>query len=156
MAKSKLTAGAELDLLTAGEVKDVLKSWSNELTRGARLRRWSMQGTVDASGNLAMGDQRDGPEESMLWAVTRLSVWLSGVATPVLAASGLQVYANSESSPSALLISKLLTDHFPGDHGVVLNGGDTLRIVGAGITVGAQVTVVLGIKEVPELMAWSL
>jgi hypothetical protein len=152
VAKSKLTAGAELDLLTKGEVADVLKSWSTELTRGARLRRWAMQGITDGSGNLAIGDQRDGPEEGMVWAVTRLSV----APGPTLGANGLQVYANSEQSPAALLIAKLTTDQFPGDHGCNLMPGDTLRIVGTGITATTQVTVTMSIKEVPSLMAWSL
>jgi hypothetical protein len=152
VAKSKLTAGAELDLLTAGEVRDVLKSWSTELTRGARMRRWSMQGNADGAGNLIIGDQRDGPEEGMVWAINRLSV----APGPVLGANGLQVYVNSEQSPSAIIIAKLVTDLFPADHGDVLVAGDVLRIGGAGITANAQVTVTLGIKEVPALMAWSL
>jgi hypothetical protein len=152
MAKQKLTANAELDLLTSGEVRDVLKSWANELTRGARLRRWSIQGTTDGTGNLLMGGNNDGPEEGMMWAVTRLSV----APGPTLAASGLVVYANDNVSPSAVLISKLINDQFPGDHGCVLAGGDSLRIAGVGITAGAQVTVTMSIKEVPALMGWSL
>jgi hypothetical protein len=144
-------AGTMIDLLTAGEVRDALKSWSVELTRGARLRRLSIVGSTDAAGGLNIGDNRDGPEEGMVWGITRVTT----ITAAVIPAAGIQVYAN-DINPSSTLIAKLLTDHFPGDHGVVLVGGDSLRIGGTGLTANTPVTVTLGIKEVPEMMAWSL
>lgn len=152
MAKVRLSAGAELDMLTKGEVADVLKSWQNELSRGARVRRFAMIGIVDAAGNLAMGDNRDGPDEGMVWGITRFSVHPS-VTVP---AAGLAVYVNDTTSPAGLLISKLVTDVFPDARGAMIQSGDSLRIVGAGMTVGQQVTVTMSMREVPVQMAWSL
>lgn len=150
----KLTANNELDILTHGEVRDVLKSWANELTRGARMIRGQIQANADGGGALLMGGNDDGPAEGIMWAINRFSVALPAGAT--LGAGGLQVFANTEQSPSALLVSKLVTDLYPGDKGCCLSPGDTLRITGTGITVGAQVTVTMSMKEVPALMAWSL
>lgn len=151
MAKTKLTAGAELDFLTSGELRDVLKSWQTELTRGAKLRRRSLKGTVDAAGALAMGDQDDGPAEGMAWAITRFSV----APGPTVPAAGLQVYAN-DVNPSSLLIARLSTDVFPGDHGCNLLSGDSLRIAATGATTGEMFTVTVSIKEVPIQQVWSL
>lgn len=152
--KTKLHAGAELDFLTAKELEDVLQNWRTELTRGAKLRRYSISGAATAGGALEIGANIDGPAQGMVWSITRLSVALPTGAA--LATAGLQVYANTV-SPSSLLIGQLtIADVFPGDHGVFLHGGDSLRIAGAGITASAVITVTLGIKEVPEMMAWSL
>jgi len=150
MAQQKL-AGTIVDLLTADEIRDVLKSWSVELTRGARMIRRPILGSTDGAGGLVMGGNTDGPDEGMVWAITRITV----VTAAVIPAAGLQVYAN-DVNPSSALIARLATDHFPGDHGVVLIGGDSIRIAGSGLTVSTNVTVTLGIKEVPQLMAWSL
>lgn len=154
MAKQKLTANSTLDILTRDEVQGVLKSWSNELTRGARLIRRNLQGNADGAGAVALGGSTDGPAEGMMWAINRFSVALATGVT--LGAAGLRVFVNSAESPASVVISQLLTDVYPGDHGCVLVGGDTLRITGAGVTANAQVTVTMSIKEVPELMAWSL
>jgi hypothetical protein len=151
VAKTKLTAGAELDFLTSGELRDVLKSWQTELTRGARLRRRAFKGTVTAAGELVMGDVDDGPAEGMAWAVTRFSV----APGPTVPAGGIQVYAN-DVNPSSLLISKLTTDLFPGDHGCNLLSGDSLRIAASGATAGDVFTVTVSVKEVPIQQVWSL
>jgi hypothetical protein len=151
MAKQRITANGELDLLTSDELARTLKSWSVELTRGAKLRRVSILGTATAGGDLLMGDNNDGPHEGMVWAITRLSV----APGPTLGAGGLQVYANDVNG-SGLLIRNLVTDVFPGDHGCNIGMGDSIRIAGAGITANAPVCVTLSIKEVPELMVWSL
>lgn len=151
MAKTKLTAGAELDFLTSGELRDVLKSWQTELTRGARLRRRSFKGTVSAAGELLMGDQDDGPAEGMAWAVTRFSV----APGPTVPSNGLQVYAN-DVNPSSLLIARLSTDVFPGDHGCNLLSGDSLRIAASGATAGDNYSVTISVKEVPIQQVWSL
>jgi hypothetical protein len=154
MAEQRITANGTLDVLTAHELRDVLRSWQTELTRGARLRRWAIQGQVDAAGVLLIGNQDDGPAEGMAWAITRLSVTVSaGAGVPV---GGLQVYANDINSPAALLVANLSTDVYPNDHGCNLLSGDSLRITGSGMIAGAQVTVAMSIKEVPIQMVWSL
>ena len=151
MAKFKLHAGAELDMLTRDELREVLQSWRTELTRGAKLRRLSINGTA-VGGVLAMGDVTDGPAEGMAWAVTRLSV----APGPTLPAGGIQVFANTGDSPGSLLIRSLVTDVFPSDHGCNLLSGDSLRITGSGLGATDNVTVTLSIKEVPMQMIWSL
>lgn len=149
--KQKLTANGELDLLTREELAGVLRSWQTELTRGARMRRHSITGTA-AGGVLAMGDNPDGPAEGMAWAITRLSI----APGPTVPAGGIQVFANTELSPSSLLIGNLTDDVFPGDHGCVLLSGDSLRIAGTGLGATDVVTVTMSIKEVPIQQVWSL
>lgn len=152
MASQRITANGTLDILTRDELRDVLKSWQTELTRGAKLRRLSFVGVVAADGSLTMGENSDGPAEGMAWAVTRLSV----APGPTIPANGLQVYANDTASASALLISKLTEDVFPGDHGCNLMSGDSLRIAGTALTAGQSVTVTISVKEVPAMQVWSL
>lgn len=152
MALQKLTANASIDLLTKTEVQDVLRSWSNELTRGARIRRHSILGTV-TNGQILMGSNEDGPAEDMVWGITRFSV----APGPTLAASGLSVWINHTESAASLLIAELRTDVFPDARGAMLLGGESLRIKSnASMTNGEQVTVTMSIREVPRLMAWSL
>jgi len=155
--KQKIMAGGELDLITPAEMRsiatDVLKSWRTELARGPKFRDYVMGGRTSAGGALGVGTVTDGPAEGMTWAITRLSV----APGPTLAASGIQVYVNDDAaSPSALRIRNLQTDLFPGDHGLVINSGSYLRLVGAGITADTDVVVTMAIKEVPTLEAWSL
>jgi hypothetical protein len=152
MAEVTLTAGRTFDVLNRDELAATLRNWQTELTRGAKLRRHAIQGTTDVAGALLMGDNNDGPAEGMAWAVTRLTV----APGPTLAASGLSVYANDVASPAGLVIAGLANNMFPGDHGLVLLSGDSLRISGVGITASAQVTVTLGIKELPIAQIWSL
>jgi hypothetical protein len=149
--KVKLSAGAEFDMLNRDELAAVLRSWQTEITRGAKLRRLSISG-VAVGGVLAIGGNDDGPAEGMAWAVTRLSV----APGPTLPAGGLQVYANTSESPSALLIRNLTTDVFCGDHGCNILGGESLRIAGTGLGATDAVTVTLSIKEVPVQQIWSL
>lgn len=150
MAKFRLSAGQEIDILTKGEVAEVLRSWQNELTRGARVRNYSIQGTADGAGNLIMGTNQDGPEPGMVWGITRFSVVGS-----TIPAAGLAVYRN-EVTRSAVLIANLQRDLFPDARGCMVMGGDSLRIAGAGLVPTDQVTVTMSIREVPALMAWSL
>lgn len=150
--KAKIEAGAEINFVTKDEVRDVLRSWANELTRGARLIRRSIQGIVPTGGILEMSDGV-GPAEGMVWGITRMSV----APGPVLPQDGLSVYVNTVESPSAMLIRSLSTDIFPDARGAMIGNGDTLHIVSNGsMVVGEQVTVTMTIREVPALMAWSM
>lgn len=154
--KQKLLAGTELDILTGDELrtiaKDTLKAWRVELTRGAKLRRHVMAGDV-VGGAVSFGDNQDGPAEGMAWAITRVTV----APGPTLGAGGLNLYVNSTDSLSTLLLANLTVGNlFPGDHGVNLLSGDSLRITGSGITVASQVVMTFGIREVPIQEVWSL
>lgn len=154
---TELRAGQKIETLTADELREVLRSWQAELTRGARFRRRSMLGDVDGGGNLVIGEGEDrvGPAESFVWAITRLSV-----AAGTMVAAGLNVYAN-DANPASLLWAGLgATNDGPnvalGDHAIVLAYGDQLVITGAGLAPGSRVVVNAQIKEVPAQMAWSL
>lgn len=154
--KQKLMAGTELDILTGPELReiarDTLKAWRVELARGAKLRRHVMTGDV-AGGAVAIGDNNDGPAEGMAWAVTRVTV----APGPTLGANGLSLYVNDSASLTNLVLANLgVGNVFPGDHGLNLVSGDSLRITGSGITVAPQVVVTFGIREVPIQEAWSL
>jgi hypothetical protein len=154
MAKSKIQAGAEIDLLTRAELEQVLANWRTEQARGVKLRRHSILGTSDAAGGLQMGGNEDGPSEGMAWAVTRFSVaFPHQSAMPAL---GLSVFANDTTSPTGLIVRTLLTDVFTGDHGCVLLSGDSLRIAGAGLPVSTQCIVTCSVKELPIGMIWNL
>lgn len=153
--KFKLTAGAELDLLSPDEFRNTLrtelKNWSAELTRGAKFLRRSLHGQVDGSGDLTIqGDDNAGPAEGMVWALTRITP-----AAGLLPTETLGVYVN-DASTSNLLVSLPGTAVYPGDHAVMLAGGDRLVISGQALTPSARVTVNFQVKEVPYLMAWSL
>ena len=148
--KVKLQAGAELDLLTASEVREVLLSWQNELTRGAKIRRYSIQGTADGAGRLLMGTNQDGPEPGMCWGITRFSVVGS-----TIPAGGLPIYVN-DTQRSSVLVANLQRDVFPDARGCMLMPGDSLRFDTSGFVPGDQVTVTMSIREVPAAMAWSL
>lgn len=146
--KVKLTAGAELDMITADEVRRELRAWHTEVTRGAKFRRRSLAGAVNGAGELLITD--DGPGEGFVWAITRLSV-----AAGLAADQSVSVYMN-DANPSSLVWSGLVDNATPGDHGIVVTSGESLVIAGTGLTAGWAVVVTATIKEVPALMAWSL
>lgn len=155
MAKHKLTAGAEIDLLTKDEVRDVLRSWMEEITRGARYIRRAVTGTVDGGGALLIGGVSDEdtlkPPPGFMWAVTRIS--LSGLT----AGQSVDVYIN-EVAPSQLLYSNVTNGtRVPTTRtSIVMQGNDHLIVRGTALTAAAQIGLNLGIKEVPAFMAWSL
>lgn len=150
--KFKLSAGAEIDVLTRQELNDTLRSWMAEVTRGARYRRRALQGVVSAAGTLALGDRGDddtGPAEGFVWAVTRLATaGLTGTET-------VTAYVN-EIADFQVVASQLVGTVSLSDNALVLAGGDRLLIGGTALTVGATITVTAQIKEVPSVMAWML
>jgi hypothetical protein len=164
--KVKLAANAELDLLTAGEVADVLATartaWTAELARGVRFRRPSMQGIVTAGGTLRIGGGQSasgydgGPAEGMMWSVSRVTV------RGLTAAQTAQLYLNDVSD---LLVvgtfgsgvpAQLANQILYGERGLVLNSDDKLIVDGTGLTAGATITVALGVAELPVQLAWQL
>jgi hypothetical protein len=153
--KFKLSAGGELDLLTSGELRDeldrALRNWQQELARGAKFLRRSLSGQVDSGGDLTIrGGEEAGPAEGFVWALTRVTP-----AAGLLATETLGVYVN-DATPSNLLVELPGSAVWPGDHAVILTGGDRLVIAGQALTASARVTVNVQVKEVPYLMSWSL
>lgn len=149
--KFKLTAGAELDLITKEELRGELRAWHQEVRRGPKFTRRSFVATGTGS---ALSFTGDGPAEGFVWAVTRLSVTGPGFDP---ATHRVSVYIN-EATPTQLVWVDLIGNASIGDHGLILNGGDSLVFVvtGGNPTSGAQLAVTATIKEVPALMAWSL
>ncbi len=152
--KTKLTAGATLDFLTADEMKDVLRNWSAELMRGAKFRRRAILGTVSGAGDLLIpGPSEDtfGPAEGFVWAVTRITV--GGLDT----AEVVTIYVNDVSPSQIIGVNVGLGTQIPTtDRGIILQPGDSLIVSGTGLTAGAQIAINAQIKEVPQVMAWAL
>lgn len=148
--KIKLHAGAELETLTAAELRGELRAWSGEVLRGARFRRRSW---IGEGAGAALQIRGDGPAEGFVWAVTRLTV--SGAGFDPLSQK-VNVYLN-EATPTQLQYAELNYNAFPGDHGIIVEPGDALLFAVTGtVAAGAQVIVTATVKEVPALMQWAL
>jgi hypothetical protein len=156
MAHFKITANADIDLLTKEEVAEVLSGWMAEIARGVRFRNFSGQ-TVLAGGVYTIGlsgQDPIGPREGFLWSVVRISVSGAGVA-----AAGTDLYSvfDSEVSPSKLVASGLTRGKEWNTGGFVLDGGSQLVVSGVGTgTAGAPVVVAGQAIEIPVQLAWRL
>lgn len=164
--KTKLQAGAELDLISKEEMKDVLKTvtqdWFSQVGRGDRYKRFSAAATI-SGGTLTIGgsNQRDhvlGPAEGFVWAVQRIA--LSGLTTntgtPLTSSTEpVQLFLNDDGASS--LVHPAVQGFIDfGDHELVLYGGDTLLVTGTGLTKTGVVTLTGQAREVPAPLAWRL
>jgi len=151
--KVTLKAGAELDLLTATEVREVLAAWHTEIRRGVRWRQFSAH-TIDSGATFALGGLSDarndvlGPAEGMIWAVTRIAVSGAGF-NP--AADAVNVFVDEVSPtkfvatlPAGAASTAAMTWTVPG---LVLDGGSRLAVTG-GSTGTAGGDIVLGAATV--------
>lgn len=164
--KTKLQAGAELDLLTKDELHGVMKTvtrdWFNQVARGDRFPRFSGSATITAGALRIDGsthdNQRLGPAEGFVWAVQRLA--LSGLTTntgtPLTSSTEpVQLFVNDD-GPSSLVHPALQGYQDFGQHGLVLYPGDTLLVVGTGLTKSGVITLTGQAREVPMPLAWTL
>lgn len=158
MAVHKITAGGSIDTLNKRELDavltKVLTSWRQEVGRGIGSRRFSRQGTVDATGALTIGgtDQNtegNGPDTNMVWSVNRLAVANAGP-SPVL-----NLYLNSP-DPSAIVRPNLPVYANFGTSELILEPGDALLVTGSALTPGAVVTMTGQTWEVPRPLLWKL
>lgn len=153
--KFKITAGAEIDVLTKPELDSVLRSWGEEFVRGRRYRKLSASGTVTAAGTVSIGGEDAsgamGPDAGFVWSVKRLIV--SGFANGNL----LTLWIN-EASPSTLIESGITgTTVDPtraqalrwGSNQLVMEAGERLLITGTGLSAGAIITVTGQTLEAP-------
>lgn len=154
--KFRFNAGAELDMLTQGELRAELAAaavaWRTEQARGITWRKASMFADSTAGGALLMGesgDQRLGPDSGMVWKLHRISV--SGGYVP--ASHALALYADSVSD-SSLIVPDLLTG-YQELYGEILTGGQTLVLSGTA-TASTRVWVTVLAQEAPEYLAWKL
>lgn len=164
--KTKLQAGAELDLISKDEMRDVLKSvtkdWFNQVARGDRFPRFSGSGTIVGGALRIDGashdNQRLGPAEGFVWAVQRLGVYglTTATGTPLAATTEpVRLYVNDD-GPSSLVTPQLEGYADFGQHALVLYPGDTLLVVGESLTSSGQVTLTGQAREVPMPLAWTL
>jgi hypothetical protein len=165
MAKVEIKAGATLDTLTEPELDRALSkflvSWRKEVHRGVTFRRFSRSGVVDAAGELVIGGASSsssglGPEESMVWGVTRVNIAnLASATTGVV-----RLYRNDVSDSTQVkgdwTITNTSTSHHFGTPGIILRPGDALLVTGTTLTAGTTVTVAGDAIEVPFNLAWQL
>ena len=155
--KVKIEAGAELDVLTSGELRAELDkaaaSWRAELARGVTFRRASVNASPSGAGTWQITEPRDslGPREGFVWALTRLSAfgsaWDQGTDT-------FSLYTN-DVNPSQLVVAEQLVPLLVDVGSVVLNPGETLAIAGTNAAAG-QIHVNIAAIELPQSIAWRL
>lgn len=164
--KTKLQAGAELDLISKDEMRDVLKSvtqdWFNQTARGDRFKLFSASATI-AAGALTIGGalQRDavlGPADGFVWAVQRVAVF--GLTTTtgdpkVTASEPLRLFLNDDGA-SSLVHPALQGYQAFGEHELVLYPGSTLLVTGTSLTASGVITLTGQAREVPMPLAWRL
>lgn len=165
--KFKIEAGAELDLISRGELREELAiatgAWREEISRGVKWRKFSAQGVVgtpNPAGTWLIGagapnNSKDtlGPDVGFVWAVTRIAVSGNGF---VPGTDLFSVYVD-EISPSRLVISGLTRGNTWDVGTFVLHSGEALALSGAGTGVaGTDVTVSGQAVEVPAQLAWQL
>lgn len=152
-----INAGVKVDLATPAEVREIvsseLKGWQAELVRGTRYRHPGSQAAANAAGavNLpAAGDQL-GPLEGFVWSISAATV------LGLTAAQIITAYINDSTPLMAKgVFSANVSTIVWGDRGLVLNSGDRLVLVGAGLTVGATYSVALEVTELPVQLASRL
>ena len=156
MSRVKLALGAELDLLNKDELGHQLQAangWEKEAAFGLRHQDLPMmRGKVTAGGILALGaDQPDqspcGPRQGWYWAVKRISV--DGLATSeqVKLWKGTGFVCAIAQTPGYVTFGK---------DGLVLKSGDFLRLTGASLTAGEQITLTGEAVSVPGPLMWKL
>lgn len=165
--KTKLQAGATLDLISKDELKDVLKTvrqdWFNQVARGDRYRRFSASGTI-AGGALTIGGatQRDGtlgPAEGFVWALKRVAVFGLTTFTPGPPGSvftePLRLFLNDDGPSSLVHPAVQGYQSFQTDE-VVMYPGDTLLVTGTSLVSTGVVTITGQARELPMPLAWRL
>lgn len=158
--KVKIQAGAEIDTLTADELKGVLRDWMVEAMRGPVPKRFSAQGTITGAALTIDGQNGTGtlgPEAGMVWVVTRIAV--SGL-TNATDATALFVNGTHPSNlvlPSLTGVAGAVGYHeFPAQQ-VVLTGNDRLILASTGaIAATGTVTLAGQAWEMPIGLVWKL
>lgn len=155
--KAKIEAGVELDFLSPGEARAIFADWIEEIRRGVRFVRRSMQGTVDGTGALGIGigftpdGDSMGPEGSLVWGLTRISV------RGLTANQKIAVFVN-DVQPSSFVgfIQEAKGHETFSPTALMLNPQDRLIVTGTGLTAAAVVAVTIQAVEVPVQLAWQL
>ncbi len=161
MAKFKVKAGAEIEVVTPAEMQKQLDAlhaaWVAEVTIGARWTRFSATARVASSafeiGGPARPDDGLGPAPGFIWDVRRVHV--AGMAETDVA----ELYVN-DANASSLIGS---TDDVTGclwlfDRQAVLYPGEALVVAGESLDAaeGDYITVTGMAQELPVSLAWKL
>lgn len=161
--KQMITAGKHVDMLTADELNNALRShaqnWWREAHIGTRWHRIGIQGSVVSSA-LSMGGERGekvGPEDGFVWDIRRLHI--VGITTlsdlPKVAigindkGDAAQVGTWGDQGATGTLV---FTTQF------VLQQGETLKVYStANLTQSSgTVTVTAQVRELPIHQLWRL
>lgn len=157
MPEVKLQAGAKLDVLNKRELKETLdtvtRDWFSQVARGDRYRRFSASGTIaGAAVSIGGAVQRDavlGPAEGFVWAVQRIALHGLDLLETV------ELHLNDD-GPASVVHPAVDQYHAFGPYELVLYPGDTLLVVGTGLTSTGTVTVTGQARELPLPLAWRL
>lgn len=160
--KTKIQAGAELDLLNKDELKEVMKTvtkdWFAQVSRGDRYTRFSASATTAGNAFVIDGSQhiyqRLGPAEGFVWSVQRLAVHGLAAADRAL----VELYLNDD-GPSSIVHPSLAGGYVDfGQTQLVMYPGDTLLVKGTGLaaTDGTVVTIGAQARELPMPLAWRI
>lgn len=154
MAKFKIHAGAEVDVLSKDELRGELEharaSWLGEVARGIRWKRASMFGTSDGAGAITIGENAEAmlsPGEGFVWLVKRLSISSYDPTTQALA-----LYQGAVSG-SALIVPKLAAYTVQMDE--LLMPKDTLVVSGT-VAATTKIWVTVQVKEAPISLLWRI
>lgn len=159
MAKFKINAGAEIDVLTEKELSSALdkmsSSWMAEVTKGFKYRRFLGVATI-AAASVSITEGQDnilGPGAGLMWAVNSLVV--GGLAV----ADSVDVLIN-DSDPVATFTRAAGTGNYVrqsfGQTDLVLNPNDYLSLVGSGLTAVGQVKLYGRCTELSRVLAYKL
>lgn len=160
--KFKLQAGADLELLTKEEVRDVvhgvMQDWVQQAMIGPKMVEVYAQGTVTSAGALTIGGESAdltagnlGPQNGMLWSVKWTNVYgLQGADT-------LAMY-KGPAVPSRLVRTDVAGYQRYGSDELVVRGGTNLQFAGTGLATPAGTVVVITghVWELPQTMMYKL
>lgn len=158
MAKQKITANGELDILTMGEVRSLMREWKVDVAKGLRPISFSATGVVRGDGTWSLGGAVQllggqlGPLAAFWWAVDRVQIRVNG--TPL--ATAFSVYQGSESSLTVVRDVQASAAGYTAftNRGLMLSGGDTMVLAGTGAAPAGQLTVSGAAIEIPQALLW--
>lgn len=161
MAKFKIAAGAEFDVLTEKELSRALDrmsaDWMAEVTRGFKYRRFL--GSAAVVGGVVQLDESSpdnilGPGNGLIWAINSLVIGGLAVSdtVDVLINGGDPVGSSFTRTAGA---GQFVGQRF-GQTDLVLNGNDSLSLVGTGLTATGQIKLYGRCTELPRTLAYKL
>ncbi len=150
MAEFKLNAGAKIDLLNRGEVREELAravNWMQEIYRGIRVRHGSTYVDVGGAGTVP-ATYLEGPQSGFTWLLHRLTI--AAAYTP--ASMNLGLYASDDAADSALVVARLTNDNEPKE---IVRGGQQLCVAGTG-PASTRLWITWMAWEAPQPLEWKL